>query len=673
MSFSRSNLTSGNFITNLTQTNGIATKYDLETSLGSLYYTINSGVNWTLAQSIITSEPGFMISLSSTGIPGSLNGIAAGHNINSYPIIYYTINSGITWSSSASGLPGLSSTIIKNIYASVSGIYAVIAVETSSNSTLLYYSIDGGNNWIQSTNNSALPSPTLFNISNTVIKNTVIYLDGIIIRYILTLINSSGGFDIYTSINGGANVSNVLTLSNFGTYPTGLSISGSIALLAGYNTISNNGYLYRSIDGGLNWSISINDIDNTSFRSVSIDGVLGMAAALNTDDSTCHIYITNDSGASWTTTQLSVVNVSSIVQIKVSGTDGFVALKIFTPLLNLVYHTPNSGVTWESSNKLYSININDIALANNNAILGTDTGIYYNICASTVCYTYQSERYTQIFINYNNVVRRYNYFRLIPDYLRKYYPDCGFTSYFDALNGTQAISNCLRKQLRYGPIDIYSLEEIYILIVPSINDSAANVAFKDNIRNELIAFALNIEKSYLYFNKGKDTCNNNLVPWKAVYDIELINETTFSFTYGFNIPLTQYDQYIIYNLSVNYFDNIFSIRNKNQLNYYNIIRLSLGLPIVGELTIVNFYNLIYFSYVFLIQLFTISQTLLLGKDPGIPKQFLDLYFPFERQKYYYNLYLSWIQSRNKYLGFGDRINVSNGSGTYIPVPGRFTS
>jgi hypothetical protein len=59
----------------------------------------------------------------------------------------------------------------------------------------------------------------------------------------------------------------------------------------------------------------------------------------------------------------------------------------------------------------------------------------------------------------------------------------------------------------------------------------------------------------------------------------------------------------------------------------------------------------------------------LGKDPGIPKQFLDLFFPSDRQRYYYNLYLTWIQSRNKYLGFGDRVNVSNGDGTYIRVPG----
>jgi hypothetical protein len=79
------------------------------------------------------------------------------------------------------------------------------------------------------------------------------------------------------------------------------------------------------------------------------------------------------------------------------------------------------------------------------------------------------------------------------------------------------------------------------------------------------------------------------------------------------------------------------------------------------------------SFIIMRQLFSISQTLLLGKDPGRPKQFIEYFFPFERQKYYYNYYLSWIQSRNRYLGFGDRINVSNGDGTYISIPGKFTN
>ena len=658
MSFSQSNISTGNYITNLTGVEGIASHK------GELYYTEDSGATWILTKSIDASDPGFIISLSTTGTTGSLNGLAAGYDVNNYPIVYYSTDSGKTWTSSTTGLPGLLTTEINNLFVSISGLKGVIAVETVTSNVLLYYSIDGGNNWSQS---------TYLSIENGSIQNAAISLN----RYIFTLINSSGELNIYTSTNGGANISNVLTLSNFNTYSSALSISGSIALLGGDN------YVYISNDGGLNWSISINNIENTLFKSVSIDGVVAMAAALNTENSTCIIYYTINGGTSWNTSVLSITDVSDIVQIIVSETIGYLALK------NLLYKTIDSGANWKLNNNLEMIN--NISLSSNNAILGTNSGIYYNICASSDCYNYTYnkngqlifQRGTLIFLDYNNVTR-YQYYRYVPNYFRKYYEECGFNNYEEALMNTNLplspLSICLRKQLRFGPINLYSLEEIFIRIVPSINDSPEQTIYKDNIRNEFFAFALNIEKSYLYFNIGRDTCNNNIIPWDATFNVipalgqNFDKGTTFSYVNGKTISMTQYDQYVIYNLSVNYFNINFRESNpRNRLNYYNIIRLALGLPIIGELTIVNFFDLIYFSFVFLSKLFSISTTLLLGKDPGIPKQFLDLFFPFKRQKYYYNLYLSWVQSRNRYLGFGDSINTSNGSGTYISVPGKFTN
>ena len=680
MSFSQSNISSGNYITSLAGVEGIASHYNNITSQGELYYCTDSGATWILSKRIDASDPGFIISLSATGTIGSLIGIAAGYDSNNYPIVYYTINSGKNWSFSTSGLPGLSTTKINNLFVSVSGLNGVIAVETVESNVLLYYSIDGGNNWTQSTNDSANPSPFL---ENATIQNAAICLDGIVVRYIITLINSSGELNIYTSTNGGANLSNVLTLSNFNTYSNALSISGSIALLGGDN------YVYISNDGGLNWSITINNIANTLFKSVSIDGVVGMASALNSENSTCIIYYTTNSGVLWNTQVLSIKDVSDIVQIKVSGTIGYLALKTNLSSINLIYKTNDSGANWKLNNNLFNTNINDISLSLTNAIIGTNSGIYYNFCSSSYCYNYTYnkdenlvfQRGTFIFLNYNNVIR-YQYNRYVPDYFRKYNEECGFNNYEEAIMDTtlplSPLSICLRKQLRFGPIDLYSLEEIFIRIVPTINDSPEMTIFKDNIRNEFFAFALNIEKSYLYFNIGRATCNNNLIPWNSTFNVEpalgqdFDKGTTFTYTYGQNVPLSQYDQYALYNLSVNYFNIIFRNNNPNyRLNYYNLVRLALGLPIVGELTSVNFYNLIYFSFIFLNKLFSISQTLLLGKDPGIPKQFLDLFFPYKRQKYYYDLYLSWVQSRNRYMGFGDSINTSNGDGTYIQIPGKF--
>ena len=666
MSLSKSKIASGDYTTSLTGIEGIATKYNSIISKSDLYYTNNSGATWIISNNVNTSPKGLVISLSSTGTPGTLQGIAAGFDVNNYPIIYYTTNSGINWISSILGLPGLETTEISNIFTSISESYAVIAVETAANSILLYYSINGGVSWTQSTNDSVTPSSTLFIVPNAIIKNAAICLDGLTVRYVFTLINNTGALDIYTSINGGANVSNVLSLPNFTTYPTALSLSGSIALLGC------DKYVYLSNNGGLNWSISLN-IVNLLFQSVSIDGANGLAAALNTVNSSCIIYYTNNSGTSWNTVLLEAINVSDITEIIVSGTIGYIALK------NVLYKTIDGGANWEISNNLDYITINDISLSGNNIILGTDSGIYYNVCSSTFCYTYEGQRFTEIFINYNSTIR-YQYNRLIPDYFRRYYPECGFTNYREALMDTtiplKPTSICLRKQLRFGPIDLYSLEEIFIRIVPTINDSPEQITFKDNLRNEFFAFALNIEKSFLYFNIGRETCNNNLIPWDAVFEVSTVpgenynTGTNFTYTYGKNVPISQYDQNIIYSLAVNYFNSVFSVRNNTRLNYYNVIRLALGIPIVGELTVVNFYNMIYFSYVFLNQLFSISQTLLLGKDPGIPRQFLDLFFPLNRQKYYYNYYLSWLQSRNKYLGFGTRINESNGDGTYIRIPGR---
>ena len=665
MYLSKSKIPSGDYTTSLTGVEGIATKYNSIISKSELYYTNNSGATWIISNDINTSPKGLIIALSSTGTPGSYQGIAAGFDVNNYPIIYYTTNSGINWSSSILGLPGLETIEISNIFASISESYAVIAVETAANSVLLYYSIDGGIIWTQSINDSATPASSLFTVPNANIKNAAIALDGVTVRYIFTLINNTGALDIYTSVNGGANLSNVLSLPDFTTYPTALSLSGSIALLGG------DEYVYLSNNGGLNWLISINT-GNLLFQSVSIDGVNGLAGALNTDNSSCIIYYTNNSGTSWNTVLLPEPNVSEITEIIVSGTIGYIALK------NILYKTIDSGANWEISNNLDYITINDISLSGTNVILGTDSGIYYNACSSTFCYTYEGQRFTEIVINYNSTLR-YQYNRLIPDYFRRYFPECGFNDYREALMDTtiplKQISICLRKQLRFGPIDLYSLEEIFIRIVPTINDSLEQITFKDNLRNEFFAFALNIEKSFLYFNIGRETCNNNLIPWDAVFQVSTVpgenfnTGTNFTYTYGKNVPISQYDQYVIYSLATSYYNNVFSIRNSTRLNYYNVIRLALGIPIVGELTVVNFYNMIYFSYVFLNQLFSISQTLLLGKDPGIPRQFLDLFFPFNRQKYYYNYYLSWLQSRNKYLGFGTRINESNGDGTYIRVPG----
>ena len=269
-----------------------------------------------------------------------------------------------------------------------------------------------------------------------------------------------------------------------------------------------------------------------------------------------------------------------------------------------------------------------------------------------------------ISVNYNTF-NRYQFYRIVPDYFRYVPPDAQFINYRDeVLEGTGSTAACLREQLVYGPIRLWSLEEMFIKLVPSINDDEVTLNYKDNIRNEFMAFCLNIEKTYIFYNKGRKTCNNTYVPWEAIYNLNKLFENpsigvNFAPLYASSVPLTQLDQTIIYKLAINYFKD-------TKINYGNIVKKAFGIPI--EETEINFYQMVYIIFVLLQDLFHISETLLLGKTSGLPQKFVDLYFPKNRQKYYFNLYFSWLQSRNGYFGFGNPINVSNGDGTYIRIP-----
>ena len=406
MSFSKSNLTSGDFLTNLTKMDGIATDYNSETSAGRLYYSKDAGTIWCLAKSVQNTK--FVTALSLIGANGCLNAIAGGiDNLTGYPVIYYSTTSGQTWTISESGLPGLSSTEVYNIFVNIIDSFGVIAVETATNNVLLFWSIDGGNNWSQSINDSATP-PDIFNIPNAYMRNSAITLYKyeseskiLVIEYvyILTLLNNTGDIDIYTSKNGGKNIAYVYTITDFNIYPTGLYMSGPISLIAGYNTVTNSGYVYKSFDTGLTWSLSINNIPNTIFKSVSfsviyandltnkiyvqiVDKIIANAAALDVENSTCNIYnITNlKSGDIWNKQVLPVKDVTDIVEVNVYETYCFIALK--TASLNIVYYSVNSGVNWKLIGKFSHVNINNISLSNISAILGTDTGIYYYILSS---------------------------------------------------------------------------------------------------------------------------------------------------------------------------------------------------------------------------------------------------------------------------------------------------
>jgi len=288
--------------------------------------------------------------------------------------------------------------------------------------------------------------------------------------------------------------------------------------------------------------------------------------------------------------------------------------------------------------------------------------------------------FTDISVNYNtnvgnalgtNSLAPYQYQRYVPNYFR--YPDTFALDYKFLLQQPTVEGRCLRQQLITGQIKLYSAEQLFVRLCPLITDDKILTNFKDRVRNEFIAFCLNIEKTNIFYYQGKKTCPMVLPhDWQAVYDI-VVAETSpddiIRLIEANTIPISVLDQTVIYNLSVAYITR-FTNTNRLRFNFLTILKIIHGTPVdPSEETQVNFYELIYMTFILLSQLCSISKKLMLGLDPGLPPEIITVFFPPNRQRYYYNLYITWIQTRNKILGFGDQINVSNGDGTYIPVPG----
>ena len=278
----------------------------------------------------------------------------------------------------------------------------------------------------------------------------------------------------------------------------------------------------------------------------------------------------------------------------------------------------------------------------------------------------------------------YDFPRYTPNYFRYVDPDAPFyPSYTKTINDFgNEYAICLQNQLKNGNIILWPTEELFIRMVPSTKDNETITQFKDDIRDRFLAFCLNIEKTYIYYNQGKLTCNNQIVPWAALFNYNTWNCDDDGCNYRFlqakDFPIEQLDQVVIYSVSVN-FASSFDKDAEPLSRFVSPVNFSLILQLLNKtinpsdprLTKINFYQLIQYSYNLMIFLFSTANKLLNGKCPGIPQQFLDEFFPLKRQLYYYNLYLTWIQSRNGYLGFGGyRVNSSNGDDTNIMIPNK---
>ena len=277
-----------------------------------------------------------------------------------------------------------------------------------------------------------------------------------------------------------------------------------------------------------------------------------------------------------------------------------------------------------------------------------------------------------ITIDYN-LSQYVNYRKYIPYYLRYVNPYYGFEDYNVAINSITEYGCCLKIQVAGSiNLELLNLEEIFNVFVPSILiTNPLQIKYKDTIRNQFISFCLNIEKTYLFYNEGKTTCNNLIVPWANITPFALDNYQSklgicdLPIIYTDQFSLESLDQYNIYTLSVNYFE-VFN--NTSNINYETILKIAYNLPYVRTNTNTNFFQIINYTYSLMSFLYGISRKLLLGLETGLSKLFVETFFPRDRQLYYYNLYNSWIISRIKYKGFDSRINSSNGDGTFVQIP-----
>jgi len=343
---------------------------------------------------------------------------------------------------------------------------------------------------------------------------------------------------------------------------------------------------------------------------------------------------------------------------------------------------------------------------------------------------------------------------------------------------------CLRKNVNDGDLQFFSLEKTMDLLIPNIFDTRDDLDYKDNLRNDLIYFFLNIEKNYFKYYQGKKSCDNTNVPWTGYSRLIKKTETgteTFS-TNSINLYTLTVGQllsvtvetgknfqlndnvYFFANIDIFFSGNVLSYNptngnmnlevleikgvnnqfpNQNTYdfwlvnttgNYEGSYQVFLSSSIYLNQSIQTaFYKDIFLSsmnapinvksifrnmcikrykclreYVFSGQgfyptpfqntlinpfieptsdktnsffrimnmvaglmnfLFTLSENYLLGKETGIPNELLSQYLDKNRARYYYNSYFQTLISRNKILGFDDALNISNGSGTYIRVPG----
>ena len=213
----------------------------------------------------------------------------------------------------------------------------------------LWYSSNSGASFTQSNFNSQ----RIFSVS---ISGT---------NAVATSYNADG---LYYSTNSGQTWANSnITSGDF--YETIIKDSVALAGSAGSSVTSSTG-IYRSTDGGQNWSIVKT---NDKFICIYLSGSTGSSFAVAGSDNFSGLWYSLDAGANWTVSNVTSGNFESISFV---GDNGIASSS--TASNNGLWYTTNKGQTWTNSN-ISSGGFYGVSMSGTFAIAGSDSnGLYYS-------------------------------------------------------------------------------------------------------------------------------------------------------------------------------------------------------------------------------------------------------------------------------------------------------
>ena len=247
----------------------------------------------------------------------------------SYGYIYYSLNSGLTWTQSYSG-----SNYWSSVATSSSGVNLVATVGTSGTggtSGYVYTSANSGVNWSQAGNAPALPWVACASSA-----------DGT--KLVAVATGSSGG--VYVSSNSGGSWTETLGAN----YWTGVACSADGTKVVAVGNPSGGSYIYTSTTSGANgsWIAQTNSgLHPWSAVAASADGSRLVATVTGTSGA---IYGSANGGVTWFAENAGPVNWTDVA----SSADGSRLAAVYnggshtTP--GYVYTSDDSGSTWLQRN-----------------------------------------------------------------------------------------------------------------------------------------------------------------------------------------------------------------------------------------------------------------------------------------------------------------------------------